>query len=179
MLLLSLKPSKLPAALRVKIKLSSGPPAAPSHLRAIFLAVPSLCLGHRVREAPSIPWDFSALLLWGPLVPGLPCALLGRLWWALNPQRPREASWAGTINLEGPGSCLWPRLMAPHSTPRHHVAGCTPTFSPVMAKGALNHCSKVLQLLKMVGSRKLRSAQSSGSLFCSGVPVSSRRRGAT
>ncbi len=47
-----------------------------------------------------------------------------------------------------------------------------------MAKGALNHCSNVLQLLKMVGSRKLSSAQSSGSLFCSGVPVSSTRRGA-
>ena len=52
------------------------------------------------------------------------------------------------------------------------------TFSPVMAKGALNHCSKVLQLLKMVGRRKLSSAQSSGSLFCSGVPVSRTRRGA-
>ncbi len=46
-----------------------------------------------------------------------------------------------------------------------------------MANGALNHCSKVLQLLKMVGSRKLSSAHSSGSLFCSGVPVSSTRRG--
>ncbi|KAF3852224.1 hypothetical protein F7725_005579 [Dissostichus mawsoni] len=42
-----------------------------------------------------------------------------------------------------------------------------PTFSPVIAKGALNHCSKVMQLLNMVGSRKLSSAQSSGSLFCS------------
>lgn len=53
------------------------------------------------------------------------------------------------------------------------------TLSPVMANGALNHCSKVLQLLKIVGRRKLSRAQSSGSLFCSGVPVSSRRRGAT
>lgn len=52
------------------------------------------------------------------------------------------------------------------------------TFSPVMAKGALNHCSKVLQLLKMVGRRKLSSAQSSGSLFCKGVPVRRTRRGA-
>ena len=39
------------------------------------------------------------------------------------------------------------------------------TFSPVMAKGVLNHCSKVLQDLKMVGSRKFMSAQSSGRLF--------------
>jgi hypothetical protein len=45
------------------------------------------------------------------------------------------------------------------------------TFSPVIANGALNHCSKVLQLLKMVGRRKLSRAQSSGSLFWSGVPV--------
>lgn len=44
-----------------------------------------------------------------------------------------------------------------------------------MAKGALNHCSKVVQDLKMVGSRKLSRAQSSWRLFCSGVPVSSRR----
>lgn len=52
------------------------------------------------------------------------------------------------------------------------------TFSPVVAKGALNHCSKVEHDLKMEGSRKLRSAHNSGSLFCSGVPVSSRRCGA-
>lgn len=52
------------------------------------------------------------------------------------------------------------------------------TFSPVMANGALNHCSKVLQLLKIVGSRKFSRAQSSGSLFCRGVPVSSTRLGA-
>lgn len=51
-------------------------------------------------------------------------------------------------------------------------------FSPVVAKGALNHCSKVLTDLKIDGSRKFRSAQSSGSLFCSGVPVSRSRCGA-
>lgn len=39
------------------------------------------------------------------------------------------------------------------------------TFSPVVAKGALNHCSNVEQDLKMEGRRKLRRAQSSGSLF--------------
>ena len=39
------------------------------------------------------------------------------------------------------------------------------TFSPVMAKGALNHCSKVLQDLKMEGSRKFMSAHNSGKLF--------------
>ena len=44
------------------------------------------------------------------------------------------------------------------------------TFSPVVAKGALNHCSKVVQDLKMEGSRKFSKAHSSGSLFCSGVP---------
>lgn len=53
------------------------------------------------------------------------------------------------------------------------------TLSPVMANGALNHCSKVLQLLKIVGRRKLSRAQSSGSLFCRGVPVSKSLRGAT
>lgn len=79
----------------------------------------------------------------------------------------------GSSSPHGPGH----GAPSPHDCP--HVACRTRTFSPVMAKGALNHCSKVLQLLKMVGSRKLRSAQSSGSLFCSGVPVSSRRRGAT
>ena len=56
--------------------------------------------------------------------------------------------------------------------------GVPHTFSPVMAKGALNHCSKVLQLLKIVGRRKLSSAQSSGSLFCNGVPVRRTRLGA-
>jgi hypothetical protein len=63
------------------------------------------------------------------------------------------------------------------------------TFSPVVANGALNleikihklfdktahHCSKVPQELKIEGSKKFNSAQSSGSLFCNGVPVSSRR----
>ena len=46
-----------------------------------------------------------------------------------------------------------------------------PTFSPVLAKGALNHCSKVWTLLKMWGSRKFRRDHSSGSLFCRGVPA--------
>uniref|UniRef100_A0A915IT37 Uncharacterized protein n=1 Tax=Romanomermis culicivorax TaxID=13658 RepID=A0A915IT37_ROMCU len=36
------------------------------------------------------------------------------------------------------------------------------TFSPVVAKGALNHCSKLLQHLKIDGNRKLSSAHSSG-----------------
>ena len=40
------------------------------------------------------------------------------------------------------------------------------TFSPVMAKGALNHCSKELHDLKMLGSRKFSRAHNSGSLFC-------------
>ena len=39
------------------------------------------------------------------------------------------------------------------------------TFSPVMAKGVLNHCSKVLTDLKMVGRRKFKRAHSSGKLF--------------
>ena len=39
------------------------------------------------------------------------------------------------------------------------------TFSPVIAKGALNHCSKVLQDLKIVGSKKFNSAHSSGRRF--------------
>lgn len=47
---------------------------------------------------------------------------------------------------------------------------CVFTFSPVLAKGALNHCSNVWTLLNMWGRRKLRRDQSSGSLFCSGVP---------
>ena len=49
------------------------------------------------------------------------------------------------------------------------------TFSPVTANGALNHCSKVLQALKMEGSKKLRRAHNSGNLFCKGVPVNSSR----
>lgn len=67
-----------------------------------------------------------------------------------------------------------------HSSEKKHMAWRVPlsTFSPVMAKGALNHCSNVLQLLKMVGRRKFSNAQSSGSLFCNGVPVSRTRRGA-
>ena len=40
------------------------------------------------------------------------------------------------------------------------------TFSPVMAKGVLNHCSNVATDLKMVGRRKLSRAHSSGRLFC-------------
>ena len=40
------------------------------------------------------------------------------------------------------------------------------TFSPVMANGALNHCSKVAQDLKIAGKRKFKRAHNSGSLFC-------------
>jgi hypothetical protein len=54
----------------------------------------------------------------------------------------------------------------------------TPTFSPVVANGALNHCSNVEQDLKMEGNKKFSKAQSSGNLFCSGVPVNKRRWGA-
>ena len=39
------------------------------------------------------------------------------------------------------------------------------TFSPVIAKGALNHCSKVLQDLKIVGRRKFNKAHNSGKRF--------------
>jgi len=72
------------------------------------------------------------------------------------------------------------------------------TFSPVIAKGALNHCSKLLQHLKIDGSKKFSNAHSSGSLFlensegyklqyygkyfssstCNGVPVKRSRCGA-
>ena len=52
------------------------------------------------------------------------------------------------------------------------------TFSPVMAKGTLNHCSKVLHDLKIVGSRKLSRAHISSRLFWRGVPVRSSRWGA-
>ena len=45
-----------------------------------------------------------------------------------------------------------------------------------LANGLENHCSKLSTELKIVGSRKLSSAHSSGSEFCSGVPVSSTRR---
>lgn len=71
-------------------------------------------------------------------------------------------------------STLWRRRMI-----RIVSSSFKSTLSPVMANGALNHCSKVLQLLKIVGSRKLRRAHSSGNLFCNGVPVSSIRLGAT
>ena len=40
------------------------------------------------------------------------------------------------------------------------------TFSPVIANGALNHCSNVEQDLKMLGSKKFNKAHNSGSLFC-------------
>jgi len=39
------------------------------------------------------------------------------------------------------------------------------TFSPVMANGALNHCSKELQDLKILGRRKFNKAHNSGNLF--------------
>jgi len=41
------------------------------------------------------------------------------------------------------------------------------TFSPVIAKGALNHCSKVLQDLNIDGSKKFSKAHNSGRLFYS------------
>ena len=50
--------------------------------------------------------------------------------------------------------------------------------SPVFANGVLNHCSKLAQEWKMLGSRKFNSAHNSGSLFCSGVPVSKTLWGA-
>ena len=40
-----------------------------------------------------------------------------------------------------------------------------PTFSMVIAKGALNHCSNVAQDLNIDGNKKFIRAQSSGSLF--------------
>ena len=46
-----------------------------------------------------------------------------------------------------------------------HILACMHTFSPVMANGALNHCSKVLQDLNMDGNRKFKSAHNSGRLF--------------
>lgn len=51
------------------------------------------------------------------------------------------------------------------------------TFSPVVANGALNHCSNVVTDLKILGNRKFSNAHNSGNLFCSGVPVNSRRCG--
>jgi hypothetical protein len=42
---------------------------------------------------------------------------------------------------------------------------------PELANGVLNHSSNDLTELKMRGSTKLSCAQSSGRLFCSGVPV--------
>jgi len=48
-------------------------------------------------------------------------------------------------------------------------------FSPVVAKGALNHCSNVLQDLKIDGNKKFKSAHNSGNLFCNGVPVNNNR----
>jgi len=40
------------------------------------------------------------------------------------------------------------------------------TFSPVIANGALNHCSKLAHDLKILGNKKFSSAHSSGNLFC-------------
>lgn len=51
--------------------------------------------------------------------------------------------------------------------------------SPVLAKGLLNHSSKVCDDLKMSGSKKFIRPHSSGRLFWSGVPVSSSRLGTT
>ena len=39
------------------------------------------------------------------------------------------------------------------------------TFSPVMAKGVLNHCSKLLHDWKIDGRRKFSNAHNSGGLF--------------
>ena len=44
----------------------------------------------------------------------------------------------------------------------------TVTFSPVIAKGVLNHCSNVVHDWKMEGSIKFIRAHSSGRLFCMG-----------
>mmetsp|Transcript_29864 Transcript_29864/g.74636 ORF Transcript_29864/g.74636 Transcript_29864/m.74636 type:complete len:235 (-) Transcript_29864:978-1682(-) len=51
--------------------------------------------------------------------------------------------------------------------------------APAAARGAENHCSNVSDELKILGRRKLSSAHSSCSEFCSGVPVSSTRRSAS
>ncbi|KAL1839291.1 hypothetical protein VTK73DRAFT_4074 [Phialemonium thermophilum] len=50
------------------------------------------------------------------------------------------------------------------------------SWPPVLAKGVLNHSSKVLADLKMLGRTKLSMAHSSARLFCSGVPVRIRRK---
>ena len=50
------------------------------------------------------------------------------------------------------------------------------SWPPVFANGVLNHSSKEVTDLKMVGRTKLSSAHSSGKLFWSGVPVKIRRK---
>jgi len=40
------------------------------------------------------------------------------------------------------------------------------TFSPVIANGALNHCSKLAHDLKILGNKKFSNAHNSGNLFC-------------
>lgn len=62
-------------------------------------------------------------------------------------------------------TCILSKTNGQYSTHHKILQHKMLTLSPVMAKGALNHCSNVLQLLKMVGRRKLSRAQSSGSLF--------------
>src|SRR5690606_18245539 len=49
------------------------------------------------------------------------------------------------------------------------------SWVPVLANGVLNHSSKLLTDLKMVGKTKLRRFHNSGRLFWSGVPVRMRR----
>jgi hypothetical protein len=39
------------------------------------------------------------------------------------------------------------------------------TFSPAAANGALNHCSKFAQELKMLGNKKFNNDHNSGRLF--------------
>lgn len=56
----------------------------------------------------------------------------------------------------------------------HHLF----TFSPVVANGALNHCSNVLQDLNIEGNKKFNKAHNSGNLFCNGVPVNKSLWGA-
>ena len=58
---------------------------------------------------------------------------------------------------------------------RRVSSGFNSTFSHVVANGALNHCSNVVQDLKIDGKRKFNRAHNSGNLFCNGVPVNSKR----
>lgn len=126
-----------------------------------------ICFGRSCAHWPSLA-AAPRLLSWVAAARkvGAPCVNVEWSGWSLlhlgQPWNVREERWLESLHN-------YFQQSRPH---------CKRTFSPVMANGALNHCSKVLQLLKIVGKRKLSRAQSSGSLFCSGVPVSSTRRGA-